>query len=136
MKKLNRILSEYIKSLDMYIELGEEKEIQEDKVTDSTINMLEEYRRRKDAVFIVYISILICLFIGSFTMVIYNLDDPGTIKTIFTVTGISFSGIIVKIHDIWKIRLTIDIVLLYLVNLKPKNAGSIIKLLLDKLLKK
>ena len=99
----------------------------------SVVPGLTSISRTNELYFRVCFAALFVLFLGSSLIVLAYLDRPDTIKTIFTVTGLSQVGLVGQMIWLWKQKVTADLVISLAENLPPDQVQHIAEILIAKL---
>ncbi len=88
---------------------------------------------RNGKIFWTILVAILAVFILSIVFVAFNQDKPDTIKTIFSITGVSIMGLIYYMVRIWKEKNYIDLTLTLVRTLDKEMVNSILLALLNKL---
>jgi hypothetical protein len=132
MKTLREVLAQYSAPLIM----GEQE------ASSSTMPQADHDALRRDLqaisttnkkYFLVCVLMLVVLFSGSCVLVFYNLQNPGLLKSLFAVTGVSFLGVFTQMVRLWKEKVSSDIILVLIGSLGSDQIMPILEILLRKL---
>jgi len=83
--------------------------------------------------FILCFALLVGLFVGAALLVVFSLDDPGRVKSILTVSGVSFLGITAEMLKFVKEKIAIDLTLALTTGLAQKEIKPTLEILLERL---
>jgi len=76
------------------------------------------------------IGILILLFIGAVSLVLFNLSHPGNVTAIFSATGISFAFLLKQMTALWREKSHAEVAYSLATKLPPEDLKAIISILL------
>jgi hypothetical protein len=122
-------------TIDSYLRHTERVTLGKGEDTAQRQNLAAQLQKISDKNGKIFLAILVLgglIFIGMAVVVIYKLDEPDHLKTIFGATGLSLSGIIWYLHQLWKEKNATDL-LITLVGVVEKDD---LKLVLTALLSK
>ena len=81
--------------------------------------------------FLVCVSMAAILFLGSFFLVLFNLNHPATVKATFAICGVSFTGLLKQMISLWKEKTHSDMALVLARNLPTNELRAFIQILLQ-----
>jgi hypothetical protein len=103
---------------------------------------LEIFRKNLQAVssanrnyFLVCVFFLMVLFGGSCALLLHFIDSPNGVTAIFGATGITFAGLTTQMANLWKKKVTSDMLLVLAGRLQPGDLKGITDVLLREYLK-
>jgi hypothetical protein len=80
--------------------------------------------------FLICVIMVAILFLGSFFLVLFNLNHPETVKVIFAICGVSFTGLLKQMISLWKEKIHSDMALVLARNLPINELRAFIQILL------
>jgi hypothetical protein len=101
--------------------------------TKNLISGLQAVSKNNRGYFLICVAMIAVLFIGACWISLTHLDNPSFIRGIFTVTGISFLGLVSQMARLWKTKVLSDMTLVLAGNLAPADLKQIVELLLSSL---
>lgn len=78
----------------------------------------------------VCVAFLVIIFAGSFYLIVRFLDKPKDAAAVFGVTGVSFAGLVAQMSNLWKKKVTSDMLLVLAGQLQPGAIKGIVDVLL------
>jgi hypothetical protein len=124
---VKQVLKSYVSGLQMgegTLAMTPRHELTADLAAVSRTNLLY---------FQVCFGALLLLFTGSCALVVRFMNDPGSLGTLFAVTGISVVGLVAQMVALWKQKVTADVVALLARNLQAADVRGVIEVLFAKL---
>jgi hypothetical protein len=105
--------------------------------TESADTAVAEFRRNLQSVstanrsyFILCVGFLVVAFVGACFLIFRFLDNPKGAAAVFGVTGLSFAGIIKLMTDLWRKKVSSDLLLVLAGQLRPADLKGISDVLL------
>lgn len=80
--------------------------------------------------FLVCVAFLVVIFVGAGYLIIHFIEKPANAATIFSITGVSFVGITTQMTNLWKKKVSSDMLLVLAGQLNPADLKGITDVLL------
>ncbi len=80
--------------------------------------------------FLICVAFLIVIFAGAVYLVVHFMDKPSSAAAIFSITGVSFAGITTQMANLWKKKVSSDMLLVLAGQLRPTDLKGIVDVLL------
>jgi hypothetical protein len=76
------------------------------------------------------IGMLVLLFIGAISLVLFNLSHPGNVTAIFSATGVSFAFLLKQMTALWREKSHAEVAYSLAIRLPPEDLKAVISVLL------
>jgi hypothetical protein len=75
-------------------------------------------------------GMLVLLFIGAISLVLFNLSHPGNVTAIFSATGVSFAFLLKQMTGLWREKSHAEVAYSLATKLPPEDLKAVISILL------